>query len=111
MSQEDIPNVLIRLTNVTGFDHTQEANLAFKEATEEIERLLAAEREKVRDWNARAYPKEHGPAYLETKEGSNKGHWVHNLIFGKRGFPGRCRADHIRQLDLTKLDDGGEEKG
>ncbi|KKN66919.1 hypothetical protein LCGC14_0466940 [marine sediment metagenome] len=49
MSREDIPNVLIRLTNVTGFDHTQEANLAFKEATDEIERLLADEQEKVRE--------------------------------------------------------------
>ena len=75
-----------------------------------IERLLAQEREKVREicaiescqvcWNARAYPKEHGPAYLETKKGPHKGHWVHKLIFGKYGVPGRCRAEAIRQLDL-----------
>jgi len=47
MRQEVIPNVLIRLTNVTGFDHTHDSNLAFRQATEEIERLLAQERLKV----------------------------------------------------------------
>lgn len=41
MSREAIPNILIRLTNVTGFDHSQGSNLAFKLATDEIERLLA----------------------------------------------------------------------
>ena len=73
---------------------------------------MEAEREKVREmcafeacqicWNSRAHPDEHGPAYLETKSGPHKGHWIHKLIFGKRDFPCRCRADHLRQLDLTK---------
>ena len=46
MNREDIENILIRFTDITGYDHSQKSNLAFKAATGEIERLLADERER-----------------------------------------------------------------
>ena len=123
MSQElveRLTNILARFALWMGADDvahgpltlTENAALYVKQhIAPEIKRLLADERERVRDlcafeacqicWNSRAHPDEHGPAYLETKSGPHKGHWIHKLIFGKRDFPCRCRADHLRQLDLT----------
>ena len=69
MSREDIPNVLIRLTNVTGFDHTQEANLAFKEATDEIERLLADARKPMECGHPKACLVEREVTNIEKNEG------------------------------------------
>ncbi|KKL61143.1 hypothetical protein LCGC14_2198250 [marine sediment metagenome] len=153
MSREDIPNVLIRLTNVTGFDHTQEANLAFKEATDEIERLLADERQPMECGHPRACLKltdEEEKLLLGYQaapcSGAETSHelrqkWqkcsacaererVREMCaavakdFCDESEPGNSVSvkyledkygtldalQAIRQLDLTKLDEGGEEK-
>ena len=98
MSREDIPNVLIRLTNVTGFAHAQEANLAFKEATEEIERLLAAERERVREMCLQRLAPLRDKADVKYAEASaiTGGAFEHGLCVGLESA-----FDTIRQLDLT----------
>ena len=44
------------------------------------------------------------PAHLEGAR------WKHKCKTGERRWIEDCRATEIRQLDLTKLDEGGEEK-
>ena len=88
MNREDIENILIRFTDITGYDHSQKSNLAFKAATGEIERLLADEQERARK------------AVLNEITG---GRTVVNLGH----IPEVNRAlywivEDIRQLDLTK---------
>jgi len=80
MSREEIQNILIRLTDVTGYAfQDSQAAAAFQTAINEIKRLLAQEREKVR---------EKCIAGIEQMEG-HYDTWQEAIV---------C----IRQLDLTK---------
>ena len=100
MSRKDIQNILIRLTDVTGYAfQDSRANAAFQTAINEIERLLAQERERVREMcdEGLSYMKDN----LEVKEAEASA--VTDGLYEKGRVSGLTIAlGVIRGLDLTK---------
>lgn len=95
MRSEDIKSILMRLTDVTSFDYPVESLTAFQKTIEEIERLLADEREKVREMCAH---------YLEVE--ADRDTIVEDELKPLGQTILKTAALHLRLLDLTKLDEG-----
>jgi len=107
MSREAIDSAKKIVDNLgIGGDYLEQEEDAIKGITQEIEGLLAAEREKVREMCAEYLEKEAAKCADSADEeaGEARAAWNREESWYEDS------ADAIRQLDLTRLDEGSQGK-